>query len=74
MIGMGMEYSTTLAMIPNHQRLPGVYHNMSKEEYDNFRGHLESITRAWHIDCLNNSLSAGFMVGMTGESVVKCHY
>ena len=64
MIAMG--YSSVLAMSPSGQRIPGMYHHMSKEEYTNFRGQLDTITRAWHIDCLNNNLSAGFMVEVTG--------
>ena len=60
MIGLG--YSSSLAKAPNGQRIPGMFHHMAKEECANFRGHLGNITRHWHIECLTNNLSAGFIV------------
>ena len=62
----GLGYTSTLAMAPNGQRIPGFYHHMTKEQYTKFRGCLEVVTRQWHFDCLSNNLSAGFMVEPTG--------
>ena len=36
MIGLG--YSSSLAIAPNGQRIPGMFHHMAKEECANFRG------------------------------------
>ena len=72
MIGLG--YSSSLAMAPNGQRIPGVFHHLGKEECSNFRGHLGNLTRHWHIDCLTNNLSAGYMVELAippTSSVIK---
>ena len=60
MIGLG--FSSSLAMAPNGQRIPGVFHHLGKEEWSTFRGHLGNLTRHWHLDCLTNNLSAGQQV------------
>lgn len=69
MIGMG--YASALAMASNGQRIPGVFHRMSKEDFFNFRGNLDTITRAWHIECLTNGLSAGYMLEVIGGTCGK---
>ena len=57
---------STMATAVNGRRIPGVNHHMAKEELAKFRGHLETVTRQWHIECLTNICFAGFMVEVTG--------
>ena len=64
-------FGSTMATCANGKRIPGVYHHMSKEELVTFRGHLETITRQWHIECLINNFSAGFMLEVTGGTCGK---
>ena len=67
----GIGCSSALAMAPNGQRLPGVHHHIYEQRRVlQFQGHLDTITRVWHIECQTNNLSVGFMVEMTG--VVSC--
>lgn len=54
----GMGYSSSLVMTACGQRIPGVFHHLSKEEFVAFRGHLHHLTRTWNTECVTRNLSA----------------
>ena len=47
-------------------RIPGVFHHLSKVDEQKFRQDLGHICHQWHIDCLQNDESAGFLVEISG--------
>ena len=61
---LGLEHS--LAMASNGHRIPGVFEHLSLKEEKNFRRQIDRICHQWHIECLQNDASAGFVVEVTG--------
>ena len=57
----------SLAVAFNGMRIPGVFHHLSKVDEQKFRQHLGHICHQWHIDCLQNDESAGFLVEIRGQ-------
>ena len=61
-----LSLSHSFAIEFNGNRIPGVYHHLSKTEEQRFRHHLGSICNQWHLECIQNNISAGFMVEISG--------
>ena len=61
---LGLNHS--LAISFNGNRVPGVYHHLSKIEEQRFRNHLGSICDQWHLECIQGNISAGFVVEISG--------
>ena len=57
---LGLNHSFATAF--NGNRIPGVYHHLSKVEEQRFRMFLGSICNQWHLECMQGDISAGFVV------------
>ena len=63
---LGLTHS--LAMASNGNRIPGVFQHLNLKEANNFRRQIDRICHQWHIECLQNDNSAGFVVEVSGGS------
>ena len=64
---LGLGHS--LAMASNGHRILGVFEHLSKPEEQKFKQQIDGICHQWHIECLQNDTSAGFVVEVSGGSV-----
>ena len=63
-LGLTHSFATSF----NGNRIPGVYHHLSRTEEQNFRHRLSNLCDHWHADCVGSNASAGFMVEISGGS------
>ena len=69
MVSLGLGGSFTYSS--SHQRIPGIYHHLSKQELVTFKNTLDRVIRQWQIECLTNNISAGYMVEIFGAACGK---
>ena len=63
-ITLGLRHS--LAAASNAHRIPGVFDHLSRSKEQMFRRQLDHICHQWHIECIQNNASAGFVVEVSG--------
>ena len=61
---LGLGHSFAVAF--NGNRIPGVYHHLSKTEEQRFRHEIGYRCQEWHAECIANNQSAGFVVELSG--------
>ena len=59
----------SLAVASNGNRIPGVFQHLSQMKVNKFRQRIDCICRQWHIECLQNDVSAGFVVEVMGGNL-----
>lgn len=61
-------FSHTQAMSSTGGRVKGAFHHLSREELNKINEILDIRTRQWQVECIQNRLSAGMKVEISGGS------
>ena len=61
-VAMSIGLGHSLAVAFNNNRVPGVFHHLSKNEEEKFRHHLGNICEQLYAECIAGNMSAGFVV------------
>ena len=64
-----LDLAHSLAVASNGNRIPGVFQHLSQMKVNKFRQRIDCICRQWHIECLQNDVSAGFVVEVMGGNL-----